>query len=324
MRRLFTLLVALLVISVPLSVQAETWNMATPYPDFAFHTVNIRQFADDVKKASNGKLEIKVHSGQSLIKHPEIKNAIRSSQVQMGEFLLGRLANENAIFEADMIPFLASNYDEAKKLWTAQRPHVEKLLARSKIKVLYSVPWSPQGLFAKKSINTVNDMKTLRFRAYSKSTERLATLLGMVPTQTEATELATAFLTGRVDSMMTSPATGANNKAWDWVSHYYHVQGWLPKNIVVVSEKAFGRLDKATQEALLESARKADERGWKMSVVDTEKGVQKLKEHGMKGIVPSAELKAGLKDIGKTMTQEWLKKSGKDGKELIETYRKSL
>jgi TRAP-type transport system periplasmic protein len=324
MRKLFTLLVALLVLSIPLSVQAETWNMATPYPDFAFHTVNIRQFAADVKKASSGKLEIKVHSGQSLIKHPEIKNAVRSSQVQMGEFLLGRLANENAIFEVDMIPFLASNYDQAKKLWAAQRPHVEKLLAKSKIKVLYSVPWSPQGLFAKKAINTVNDMKTLRFRAYSKATERLATLLGMVPTQTEATELATAFLTGRVDSMMTSPATGANNKAWDWVSHYYHVQGWLPKNIVVVSEKAFGRLDKATQEAVLESARKADERGWKMSVVDTDQGVKKLKEHGMKGIEPSAELKAGLKDVGKTMTEEWLKKSGKDGAELVETYRKSL
>ena len=324
MRRLITLLVALLIVSVPLSVQAETWNMATPYPDFAFHTINIRQFADDVKKDSNGKLEIKVHSGQSLIKHPEIKNAVRSSQVQIGEFLLGRLANENAIFEVDMIPFLASNYDEARKLWDAQRPYVEKLLAKWKLKVLYSVPWSPQGLFAKKPINTVNDMKTLRFRAYSKATERLATLLGMVPTQTEATEMATAFLTGRVDSMMTSPATGANNKAWDWVSHYYHVQGWLPKNIVVVNEKAFRRLDEATQKVVLESARKANERGWKMSVVDTEKGVRKLKENDMKGIEPSAELKAGLKDIGRTMTQEWLRKSGKDGKELIETYRKSL
>ena len=324
MRRLITLLVALLIVSVPLSVQAETWNMATPYPDFAFHTINIRQFADDVKKDSNGKLEIKVHSGQSLIKHPEIKNAVRSSQVQIGEFLLGRLANENAIFEVDMIPFLASNYDEARKLWDAQRPYVEKLLAKWKLKVLYSVPWSPQGLFAKKPINTVNDMKTLRFRAYSKATERLATLLGMVPTQTEATEMATAFLTGRVDSMMTSPATGANNKAWDWVSHYYHVQGWLPKNIVVVNEKAFRRLDEATQKVVLESARKANERGWKMSVEDTEKGVRKLKENDMKGIEPSAELKAGLKDIGRTMTQEWLKKSGKDGKELIETYRKSL
>ena len=324
MRRLFTMIVALLVVTSPLAALAETWNMATPYPDFAFHTINIKQFADDVKKATNGKLEIKVHSGQSLIKHPEIKNAVRSLQVPIGEFLLGRLANENAIFEVDMIPFLASNYDEARKLWDAQRPHVEKLLAKQKIKVLYSVPWSPQGLFAKKSIKTVNDMKTLRFRAYSKATERLATLLGMVPTQTEATEMATAFLTGRVDSMMTSPATGANNKAWDWVSYYYHVQGWLPKNIVVVNEKAFRRLDEKTQKVLLEAADKAVERGWKMSVEDTEKGVQRLKENGMKGIEPSAELKAGLKDIGRTMTQEWLKKTGKDGQEMIDTYRKSL
>lgn len=324
MRRIIIMFVFLLVISVHLSVKAETWNMATPYPDFAFHTININKFAEDVKKASNGKLEIKVHSGQSLIKHPEIKNAVRSLQIPIGEFLLGRLANENAIYEADMIPFLATNYDEAKKLWAAQRPHVEKLLAKQRLKVLYSVAWSPQGLFTKKPINTVEDLKTLRFRAYSKATERLATLLGMVPTQTEATEMATAFLTGRVDSMMTSPATGANNKAWDWVSHYYHVQGWLPKNIVVVNEKAFRSLDEPMQKILLESARKANDRGWEMSVEDTEKGVQRLKENGMKGIEPSAELKAGLKEIGRIMTQEWLEKTGADGKELIDTYHKSL
>lgn len=324
MRGLCTLTVALLVITLPLIATAETWDMATPYPDFAFHTVNIRMFAEDVKKATNGGLEIKVHSGQSLIKHSEIKNAVRSGQVPIGEFLLGRLANEDPIFETDMIPFLATSYDEAQKLWDAQRPYVEKLLAKQRLRVLYSVPWSPQGLFTKKAVENIDDMKTLRFRAYSKATERLATLLGMVPTQTEATEMATAFLTGRVDSMMTAPITGANNKAWDWVSYYYHVQGWLPKNIVVVNEKAFHGLDEKTQKVLLEAARKANERGWQMSVKDTEKGLQELKQNGMKGIDPSADLMEGLKGVGKDMTKEWLDKTGKTGKEMINTYSNSL
>jgi len=324
MRGIFTLIFSVLAIALPLTAAAETWDMATPYPDFAFHTVNIRMFAEDVKKATNGELEIKVHSGQSLIKHAEIKNAVRSGQVPIGEFLLGRLANEDPIYETDMIPFLANNYYEAKKLWDAQRPYIENLLAKQQLRVLYSVAWPPNGLFSKKAIENIDDMKTLRFRAYSKATERLATLLGMVPTQTEATEMATAFLTGRVEAMMTSPKTGSNNKAWDWVSYYYHVQGWLPKNIVVVNEKAFRRLNEKNQKALLECAQKANERGWKMSVKETEMGISELKQNGIKGIDPSPGLIQGFKEVGKIMIKEWLDKTGKTGKEMMDNYYNSL
>jgi TRAP-type C4-dicarboxylate transport system substrate-binding protein len=320
MKRIFTLIVSLLVTFLPLTAMSETWNMATNYPDFAFHTVNIRMFADDIKKATNGNLEIKVHSAQSLIKHPEIKNAVRSGQVPLGEIILSRLSNENALYEADGIPFMASNYTEAQQLWDAQRPFVEKLFAQQGIRVLYSVPWHPQGLFTKKAIESANDLKSMRIRTYSKTTERLAALLGMASTQTEATEMATAFLTGRVDAMITSPVTGASNQAWEWITHYYDIQANLPKNIVFVNENSFQKLDKTTQNVLLEAARTANDRGWKMSMVDAQKGVDDLKAHGVKGITPSASLTKSFKDVGVTMSKEWAVAAGKPGQELLDAY----
>ncbi len=300
---------------------AEGWDMPTPYGDTNFHTVNIKAFADDVKAATGGALEIKVHAGGSLFKHPEIKNAIRGGQVPIGEFLLSRLSNENAIFQIDSVPFLATDYDSAMKLWKASRPAIEKLLDAQGLKILFAVPWPPQGVYAKKAINAVSDLKGVKFRAYNTATERLAQLAGAVPTQVEVPDIPQAFATGRVEAMITSPSTGANSKAWDFVTYFYHTQAWLPKNVTVVNQKAFARLDGATQKAVLDAAAKAETRGWKASMAETEAKIAILKKNGMKVSDPSPELKSGLEEIGAKMTAEWSDKAGADGKAILEAYK---
>lgn len=302
--------------------QAANWDMPTPYPDGNFHTINIKHFADDVKAATGGKLEISVKSAGSLIKHPEIKNAVRGGQVPIGEFLLSLLANENPLFEADSVPFLANNYDAALKLWHAQKPLVEKAFDKQNLVVLFSVPWPPQGIYSKKPLNSMDDLKGLKFRAYNTATQRIAQLAHAVPTQIEAADVAAAFATGRVEAMITSPSTGADTKAWDYVSYYYNTQAWLPKNIVVANKAAFAALDKATQNAVLDAAQKAETRGWAASQEETAKKTKVLADNGMKVLEPSDKLKTGFAAIGKTMTAEWAKKAGADGKALLEAYRK--
>ncbi len=302
--------------------QAQTkWDMPTPYPDANFHTQNIAKFAEDVKKMSGGKLEIKIHSNGSLFKHPEIKNAVRGGQVPVGEFLLSRLSNENAIFEADSVPFLASSYDEAAKLWQASKQPVEKALDKEGLMTLYAVPWPPQGLYAKKTVDSVADLKGVKFRAYNSATETLAKLAGAVPTQVEVPDIPQAFSTGRVEAMVTSPSTGANSKAWDFVKHYYDVQGWLPKNIVVVNKRAFRGLDKNVQKALLDAAKAAEPRGWSMSKTETQEKTDALRKNGMTVHKPSAKLMADLKKIGQQMSDAWVKKAGAEGRAVLKAYQ---
>ena len=304
------------------AAHAATWDMPTPYGDKNFHTQNIYQFAKDVDAATNGALKINVHSAGSLIKHPEIKNAVRRGLAPIGEVLMSRLSNEDPVFGVDSIPFLATNYDEAKKLWAASRPVVEKKLAAQGLKLLYAVPWPPQGIYAKKELKSVSDMKGLKMRAYNAATETLARLAGAVPTQVEAPDIPTAFSTGRVDAMITSPSTGANSKAWDFVKYFHHTQAWLPKNMVIVNAKAFARLPADQQKAVMEAAKKAEERGWKMSMKETQDKLDVLKKNGMVIVTPSAELMTGLKEIGKQMTADWAKKAGTDGKAILDAYMK--
>ena len=317
--RLFS--AAALATAVALPASAETWDMPTPYPDATFHTVNISEFASDVSEATDGGLEITVHSAGSLFKHPEISKAVRSGQVPIGEFFLSLLANDNAVFGADSLPFLATSYDDAQKLWDAQKDVITKLLDEQGLMPLYAVPWPPQGLYTTKEINTVEDLAGLKFRTYNATLEEFANLAGAAPTQVEVPDIPQAFSTGRVEAMITSPSTGANSQAWDFLSHYTDIQAWIPKNIVVVNKRSFQRLDEETQQAVLDAAAAAETRGWEMSKKETDDQTAVLEENGITIVEPSEELMTGLREIGAQMLANWKEEAGEDGAALLDAYQ---
>jgi TRAP-type C4-dicarboxylate transport system substrate-binding protein len=205
----------------------------------------------------------------------------------------------------DSQPFVATSYADAQKLWAAQKPAVTELLAKQNLIPLFSVPWPPQGLYTKGEIKSVAYLKGLKFRAYNAALEKFAQLAGAAPTQVEASDIPQAFSTGQVEAMITSPSTGANTKAWDYVSHYTAINAWVPKNIVVVNKSAFEALDAATQKAVQDAAMTAEVRGWELSKQETESKTAALKEGGMTIVEPSAELIEGLKEIGSQMQVEW-------------------
>ena len=305
------------------SASAQTkWDMPTPYGDSNFHTVNIAEFAKDVSDKTGGSLTIQIHSAGSLFKHPEIKNAVRKGLAPIGEVLVSRLSNEDPVFGVDSVPFVATSYDDAFKLYQASKPFLEKKLGEQGLQLLFAVPWPPQGIYAKKDINTIDDLKGLKFRAYNASTERIAQLAGAVPTQVEVPDLPTAFSTGRVEAMITSPSTGANSNAWDYLGHYYDAQAWLPKNMVFVNKKAFDGLSDAEKAAVMEAAATAETRGWEASKAETAEKTQMLKDNGITVAAPSEELQASLKEIGATMVVEWQDSAGDDGKAIIEAFSK--
>ncbi len=301
---------------------AQKWDMPTPYPDKNFHTQNIKRFAQEVAEATGGELEIVVHPAGSLIKHAEIKNAVRGGQVAIGEFFLSRLSNEHSAFGADSLPFLAADYAQAEKLWKASRPVIDRLLARQRLAVLFATPWPPQGLYAQEKITGADDLRGVKFRAYNALTERFAELAGAAPTQIEVPDIPQAFATGRVEAMITSPSTGANSAAWDFVSHFYDVQAWLPKNIVVVNQEAFDALSDSAKAALMKAAANAENRGWESSMKETAAKIKILRDNGMTVAAPSPQLRADMEAIGKVMVEEWLESTGAEGREILDAYRR--
>ena len=313
---------AVLGVALALPVAAQTkWDMPTAYPASNFHTENIQQFANDVAKATGGMLKITVHANASLFKAPEIKRAVQGGQAQIGEILLVNFENEDPLYGLDGIPFLASSYGESLKLYKASKKSLEDRFAKQGMRILYTVPWPPQGIYTNRTLAGVADMKGLKWRAYSPATSKIAELIGAQPVTVQAAEVSQALATGIVDSYMSSGATGYDSKTYEHIKSFYDTQAWLPKNAILVNQKAFDALDKTTQTALVKAGTDAESRGWQNSEAKNGWYLDQLKAKGMSIVKPSEQLTADLRKIGNFMLAEWLRKAGDDGRKVIDAYR---
>jgi TRAP-type C4-dicarboxylate transport system substrate-binding protein len=301
---------------------AEKWNMSAEQPDGNYITAVAKEFAADVGKATKGELDIKVHSNSVLFKRPDLKRAVQTGQVPVGDVLISVLGNEDAMFEVDAVPLLARDFDSAWKLWQASRPGIEQRLAKQGIKLLYSVPWPPQGIYTKVPIKAMSDFKGKKFRAYNAATSRMVELMGASPTTVNSGDVPQAFGTGLIEAMITSPATGVDSQAWDFSKYYYDVQAFIPKNVTMVNARAFAKLSPASQKAVMDAAAAAEKRGWEEARKQTTSLTQTLAKNGMTvGPMPAA-LVPDLAKIGATMADEWVKKAGPDGKAVIDKLAK--
>lgn len=317
------LAVSLLATGLATGAFAQTkWDLPAAYPVSNFHTENLQAFATDVDKASGGKLKIQVHANASLFKANEIKRAVQGGQAPIGEVLLVNFENENPVYGADGIPFLAASYADARKLANAQKPVLDKLLGAQGMKLLYTVAWPPQGIYANKDIASVADMRGLKWRAYSPATAKIAELVGAQPVTIQAAELTQALATGVINSYMSSGSTGYDSKTYESIKFWYDTQAWLPKNAVIVNQKAFDALDKPTQEAVLKAAADAEKRGWALSEEKNEWYKKALAEKGMKIVKPTPKLMADMRQVGGIMLADWQKKAGADGSAIINAYGK--
>jgi TRAP-type C4-dicarboxylate transport system substrate-binding protein len=307
---------------VALPVAAQTkWDLPSAYPASNFHTENLQQFANDVDKASGGKLKIQLHPNASLFKAPEIKRAVQGGQAQAGEILLVNYENEDPFYGLDGIPFLATSYADSFKLYKASRKTLDDKLGKQGMMLLYTVAWPPQGIYTNRTLNSVADMKGLKWRAYSPATSKIAELVGAQPVTVQAAEVSQALATGVIDSYMSSGSTGFDSKTYEHIKTWYDTQAWLPKNAIIVNKKAFDALDKPTQSALLKAAADAETRGWKLSQEKNGWYLDQLKSKGMTIAKPPEQLTADLRKVGNYMLAEWLRKAGEDGKKAVDAYR---
>jgi len=322
MKKTLALLTATSAVAIAFNAQAATkWDLPSAYPASNLHTQNLEQFVKDVNKLSDGDFQITLHNNASLYKAPEIKRAVQGNQAQIGEILLTNFANEDPVYALDGLPFLATGYDAAWKLYQAQKDLLNKKLESQGMMSLYTVAWPPQGIFANKDIKTVDDLKGVKWRAYSPVTARIAELVGAQPVTIQQSELAQAMATGVVNAFMTSGSTGWDTKTYEYIKKFYDTQAWLPKNAVIVNKKAFDALSDNNKKALLQAGEEDEKRGWALSKEKTQWYLDNLEKNGMEIIKPTPELMQGMDKVGDTMLAEWLQKAGPDGQKVIDTFR---
>ncbi len=312
---------AALTLAAAAPASAEKWDMPMAYSATNFHSATGVEFAECVGTGTQGDIEIVVHASGSLFPGAEIKRAIQTGQVQIGERLLSGHQNENAVFGFDSVPFLATSFDDADKLWEAAKPTLEGILADQGLVLLYSVPWPPQGLYFRDAVNSVADMEGVKFRSYNNATTRLAELTGMLPVTIEAAEISQAFATGVADSMVSSGSTGYDRKVWESLNYFYEVDAWLPRNYVMVNADVWSGVSDANKAVIQACAGLAEYAGNWRAKEYTGFTLQGLRDGGMTVQRANDQMMGELRDIGVTMTTEWLEAAGEEGQAIVDSFR---
>lgn len=322
MTKMRTILAATTVSAVASTgAMAETWDMPLAYAATNFHSENAAEFGQCVTDGTGGEIEIVTHPSGSLFPGDQIKRAVQTGQVPIGERLLSSHQNEDPIFGFDSVPFLATSFDASEKLWEAAKGPLEEVLAEQNLVLLYSVPWPPQGLYFRDEVNSVADMDGVKFRSYNSATARLAELTGMLPVQIEAAEISQAFATGVADSMVSSGATGYDRKVWESLNYFYEVDAWLPRNYVIVNADTWSGVSDANKKVIQDCAATAEAEGLEKSKGYTQFTMDGLREGGMTVAPASDTLKAELQEIGATMTSDWLEEAGDQGAAIVDAFK---
>ena len=310
--------VALAMAATP--IMAEKWDMPMAYSGSNFHSVTGAEFAKCVTTGTGGEIEIVTHPSGSLFPGAQIKRAVQTGQVPIGERLLSGHQNENALFGFDSVPFLATSFDDADKLWEAAKPTLEQVLADQGLHLLYAVPWPPQGLYFRDAVNSVAEMKGIKFRSYNNATTRLAELTGMLPVTIEAAEISQAFATGVADAMVSSGSTGYDRKVWESLNYFYEVDAWLPRNYVIVNSGVWDEVSDQNKNVINGCAGLAEYAGTWRAKEYTGFTLQGLRDGGMTVAPASDQMKAELREIGEVMTAEWLEAAGAEGQAVVDSF----
>lgn len=297
-----------------------SWRLATGYRADSFHTVNILDMASELARATAGGLDIQVHPGASMLKLDRIFEAVEAGKVEAGETILTSMVGSIPIAGADSVPFIVRSYADARRMWRYQRPLLDRQFQKRGIRLLYAVPWPPQGLYTTKPISSARDFIGTRMRTYNATTVRIAALLGAQSVDVPMTEVARALAEGRIDSMITSAVTGVENKVWTSLKYFYEINAWFPKNVVFASAKAVESLSASEQAALDAAAAAAETRGWLASEAAASRSVEDLRRNGVKVERVPAEFAADLKRFGERFSLEWLRQVGSEANEIFVPY----
>ena len=294
------------------SPPAQTkWDLPAAYPATNFHTENLQQFANDVDKATGGKLKITVHANASLFKAHEIKRAVQGGQAQIGEVLLVNFQNEWQLYGIDGLPVprrQLRRVDEALQGVASRR---SRRSSASRESCCSTRCRGRRRASTSRSRSTrPPTCKGVKWRAYSPATARIAELVGAQPVTVQAAELSQAMATGVVESYMSSGSTGYDTKTYEHIKYWYDTQAWLPKNAVLVNKAAFDALDKPTQAAVLKAGADAEARGWALSQQKNGEYIELLKKNGMT-ILPPLAAAQGRHEEGRRHDAEGVARQGR-------------
>lgn len=307
------------------TVMAQTkWDLSTAWPASNFHAKNAMDFADAVREATNGSVDITVHvSGEIGVKITEKLSAVETGIVQMADMLLFLQAGEEPLLSVDTLPYLIQGQEEMKAFLEVAGPVYDEIAARHNQKILYYVPWPSPGVYTKSKVESADDMSGQRIRAFNAASFEFLEKLGAAPLEMPWGDVAPAFAAGTIDGVATSSSSGVDGKLWQFSEHFNPLNWSTSTDAVTVNLDAWNALSDAERAAIEKVASEMEPKFWAVSADEDNGKVAILKENGITVSSADDSLKAKMAEAGKAMWADYMARVP-ESKAIIDDYSAKL
>ncbi len=289
------------------AAMAETkWDLSTAWGANNFHAQSAIAFADAVRDATDGSVDITVHlSGEIGVKITEKLSSVENGIIQMADMLLFLQAGEAPFLGIDTLPYLIQGQDEMKTWLEVAGPTYDEIFAKHNQKVLYYVPWPSPGVYTKQAVVSAGDMEGQRIRAFNATSFDFLSRLGAAPVELPFGELAAAVAAGTVDGAATSTSTGANSKLYQFTDHFNPLNWSMSPDAVTVNLDAWNALSDAERATIQGLADSMEADFWAASAAEDTSQTKVLTDNGMAVSQADDSLKAKMAEAGKAMWAEF-------------------
>lgn len=295
--------------SATAAVAQTKWDLSTVWPDGNFHTQNAVRFADEVKKATGGAVEITVKAGGQLgFKGPEHLRAVRDGLVPMADILNIQQIGDEPMLGTEGVPFLAGSADELRVLHKYLRPEYEKIAARNNQKILYMVPWPTQYLHLKVKVDTLDGLKGIKIRVPDKGASDMLNAVGMSPVLIPWGETIPALASGAVAGVSTSSVSGVDGKFWEFLKYFYATNHVWSSQMMTVNLDSWKKLTPEQQKAIEDTAKRLEPEFWATSIKADKDSSDKLRAQGMELVAIPEKMMADFRAKTAGILDEYTKR----------------
>jgi TRAP-type C4-dicarboxylate transport system substrate-binding protein len=303
---------------------ATTLTMTTEYPATSMPGLGVSTFADLVAKKTKGQVVIQAsYDAGKGIKSGDMIDAVQARKVDAGDAFAGGLSKRYPIFGVSSLPFLADSLHKARALTHASRPAYEKLLAAHGQKLLYTTPWPASGIWSKRPIKSVADLRALTLRTYDGTSQQVMEKAGAKAVNLSFSDAMPRIAAGEVNAVLSSGDGGAGRKLWNYLPCFAEINYAMPISIATMNLDAYNALDAASRKAIDQAAAQTENAQWTRIQGRLKENYANMRKNGVKidTRVP-ASVKKALKAASASSLDDWKAAAGPDGAALLVRYGK--
>jgi TRAP-type C4-dicarboxylate transport system substrate-binding protein len=315
---------AMLAFGRPAQAEVRHWDMPTEYPHDSMPGIGIEHFAAALAKRSDGQILATPSYDAALgFKGAALPRAIEAGQLVAGDSFAGPLGEMEPIFLLSSLPFVATSFDDAWRLYQAARPAYEAALAAHHQRLLYATPWPPTGLWTRRPVLVAADLAGLSVRTYDETSRMVMAASGAKAAYLSFAEAMPRLQDGSLEGVLSSGDGGAGRKLWDFLPNFTAINYAVPLSIASVNAATFDALPPALRRAVLSAAHETERAQWQVihSRLAANYALMRANKVAVIG-VPSAGLKVVLAHAAEGAIAEWQNQVGPEGAAVLQAYRR--